>query len=63
MAASSSGQASRASLGGGLIPQWDQGRIILMTGTLITIIFGLLPNGVPGFIIVKEGEDAEAVFD
>lgn len=63
MAVTESGKPKKSTLGGGLVFDEGNNQLTLMVAGVFSIIFGILPNGDPGFIIVKPGEDAFDVFD
>lgn len=60
---SSDGKQTKTDLTGTINANYGKGRFEGHDGTTYRMFFGILPNGVWGFIIVKAGSDAENVFN
>jgi len=63
MAVTEGGKPKKSSLAGQIVVDDANNRIYLRVDGLYVILFGILPNGNAGFIIVKPGEDAIDVFN
>lgn len=63
MAVTGGGKPKKSSLSGQIVVDEGNNRIYLKVAGLYSILFGILPDGSAGFIIVKPGEDAVDVFN